>query len=450
MYLLVPHDVSHSTATIWIAAIDEATSLGDLQLEPSLPSQTPTAARQWPEHASQPRISHREIQLRDLAPRQTYTFRLTATGTAVASAKLSTLPETLPLESEKPFTVLLGSCFAYLEDEDEKVGNTYFQIPTPMRPDVKILAGDQVYLDSPWYKYLAKHSIEELQAAFLKHYRETWGQNEGFSRLLREGANFYTSDDHEYWNNAPNSAPHLPKTWTAKGRTDWLKIARELFSIFQTGKTVQSFTVPPVSFLIVDSRFNRATTRTNFMDPADLQEVTDWVTSLKGPGVLVIGQPILRGSTSYLKGHLADWNLPDYLQYDRLTDIVGGSKHSLVILTGDVHYGRIARSSLRSGAELVEIISSPMSLVEESAKGQWEEAPAFFPPVRVSGSASVSLARSPVVTEASFAPTDSHFLTLEFTRRGAGAHLRLRHWPIIKRGISSPDSGKLVWERTLR
>lgn len=184
------------------------------------------------------------------------------------------------------------------------------------------------------------------------------------------------------------------------------------------------------------------------MDPADLQEVTDWVTSLKGPGVLVIGQPILRGSTSYLKGHLADWNLPDYLQYDRLTDIIGGSQHSLVILTGDVHYGRIAWTTLRSGAELVEIISSPMSLVEESAKGQWEEAPAHFPPVRVSGRASASLARNQVVTEV-FSPTAGHFLTLEFTRRGAGTHLRLRYWPIIKRGIPSPDSGRLVWERTL-
>jgi hypothetical protein len=449
MYLLVPHDVSDSSATLWIAAVAEATSLDNLQLEPSLPNQTATPLQRWPENVSQPPISFREIQLTNLSPRQSYVFRLNAAGTAVASAKLSTLPETLPLESEKPFTVLLGSCFAYLEDEDEKVGNTYLQIPTPMRPDIKILAGDQVYLDSPWYKYLAPHNTAQLQAAFLKHYRVTWGQAEGFGRLLREGANFFTSDDHEYWNNAPNSAPHLPKTWTANGRTDWLKIARELFAIFQTRSTVQEFSVPPVSFLVVDTRINRAPTRTNFMDPADLQQVAGWVNSLDGPGVLVIGQPILRGSTSHLKGHLFDWNLPDYLQYDRLTDIIGGSQHSLVILTGDVHYGRVAWTTLRSGAELIEIISSPMSLVEESAKGKWEEAPAHFPPVRVSGRASASLARNQVVTEV-FSPTDSHFLTLEFTRRGEGAHFRLRHWPIIKRGISSSLSGKLVWERTLR
>jgi len=447
MYFLIPHSISHTTATLWIATVDEQTNLDGLQLEPNLPNQSVTAQQRWPQDAAEPAVKFREVELTNLSPRQTYAFQLKAGITSVASAKFSTLPQALPLESEKPFTVLLGSCFAYLEDEDEKVGNTYLHIPTPMRPDIKILAGDQVYLDSPWYRYLSPHSIPKLQAAFLKHYRQTWGQPNGFGRLLREGANFFTSDDHEYWNNAPNSAPHLPKTWTANGRADWLKIARELFATFQTRKTVQEFVVPPVSFLILDTRFNRATSRTNFSDPADLQKVANWVNALQGPGVLVVGQPILRGSTGYLKGHLADWNLPDYQQYDRLIDIVGPSQHSLLILTGDVHYGRVARTTLRSGAQLVEIVSSPMSLVEESAKGQWQEAPPLFPPVRPSGSP-LPFARSQVTTE-TFASTDGHFLTLEFTRRGAGTHIRLRYWPIIGRGIPSPSSGKLIWERTL-
>jgi hypothetical protein len=59
------------------------------------------------------------------------------------------------------------------------------------------------------------------------------------------------------------------------------------------------------------------------------------------------------------------------------------------------------------------------------------------------------LARSEVVTEANFSPTDGHFLTLEFTRRGPGAHLRLRFWPVFSNAVPPADFGKTVWERVL-
>jgi len=80
---------------------------------------------------------------------------------------------------------------------------------------------------------------------------------------------------------------------------------------------------------------------------------------------IICGQPILRTTTKTLKGHFGDWNLPDFDQYHRLARILARSVHSLVILTDDVHYGRIARCVLPSGSELIEIISSPMSLVDE-------------------------------------------------------------------------------------
>ena len=112
-----------------------------------------------------------------------------------------------------------------------------------------------------------------------------------------------------------------------------------------------------------------------------------------------------------------------------------------MILTGDVHYGRIASSPLRSGAELIEIISSPMSLVDESAKGKWEEVPERVAPA--------ALAPTGLFTNPDFKPNDSHFLTLEFTKRGTGTNLRLRYWPIVRQGITSPDFGKEVWEKRL-
>lgn len=221
-------------------------------------------------------------------------------------------------------------------------------------------------------------------------------------------------------------------------------LARELYFVFQSTKAIAKFAVPPVSFLIADTRINRDEDRNNFMKPEDLDEVAEWINGLNGPGVLVIGQPLLQTTTGFFKGHFGDWNLPDFKQYQRLVEIVGGSPHTLVVLTGDVHFGRIARSSLRSGQELIEIISSPMSLVDEKARGKWIEAPVVFPTTAPS-----QLARGNVVTEGKFAPTDGHFLTLEFTRRGLGANLRVRFWPVFKDGISPLNFGNTIWERQL-
>jgi hypothetical protein len=434
---------------LWVAAVDEA-RIGQLSLEPANVDLQPSASWEtWPPGESNPRVRHREVEITNLNPRQTHSFRLMADGNEVAAAAVTTLPAEMPVLGEKPFTALLGSCFAYHEDKQLKVGSAFSHLPHQAKPDVKILAGDQVYLDSPWFRYAIPHSEQQLRDAFMEHYVNTWSQTDGFARLLSEGANYFSSDDHEFWNNAPNRGTLWVNTWTAAGRKTWFNAARELYRVFQTPRAITTFSVPPLSFLIADTRMNRDADRTNFMNPPDLDEIDKWVQGLPGPGVLVIGQPLLQTTTGFFKGNFGDWNLPDFKQYSDLVNVVGTSKHSLVILTGDVHFGRIARSSLRSGGELIEIISSPMSLVDKSVEGTWTKAPEVFPSLRPETITPALLARSGVVTETNFAPSQGHFLTLEFTRRGAGAHLRLRFWPVFKGGVPPPDFGKQVWERAL-
>jgi hypothetical protein len=451
LYLLIPREVSMDSATLWMAAVDEPGGSSQLTLEPqTLGIQTPRPWQRWPLDAlNQLRVRHREILITGLSPRREYSFTLQSDDTSVASAKVTTLPDVMPLLGEKPFTVLLGSCFAHHEDSERKLGNTFLHMPHSASPDLKIFAGDQVYLDSPWYRFLISHTRHELRQAFLEQYASTWSQTEGFARLLADGANYFSSDDHEFWNNAPNRAAYVANTWDSSGRQYWIEVARELYFAFQNSKAITEFSVRPVSFLLADTRINRDEDRKNFMKRGDLDKVEQWVEELEGPGVLVIGQPLLQTTTGFFKGHLGDWNLPDFEQYHRLVDIVGGSRHTLVILTGDVHYGRIAQSSLRSGHELIEIISSPMSLVDEKARGSWEMAPAIFPIVRPATIVSSQLARGDVVTDTKFTPTDSHFLTLEFTRRGPGALLRLRFWPVFKGGVPPPKFGNTIWERVL-
>ena len=52
-------------------------------------------------------------------------------------------------------------------------------------------------------------------------------------------------------------------------------------------------------------------------------------------------------SPGSLTERLADLGLPDYEQYEDLVRILCRTRHSVVILTGDVHFGRVARCSLR-------------------------------------------------------------------------------------------------------
>jgi phosphodiesterase/alkaline phosphatase D-like protein len=129
-------------------------------------------AERWTEDAyHSPRI-----RVTGLQSRQTYSFTLQVQGTPLKTANVTTLPAELPAVGEKPFTVLLGSCFAHHEDRELRVGKAFFHMPCAATPDIKLLSGDQVYLDSPWYRYLLPHSLGELSRRIrgtLEHYCRT-------------------------------------------------------------------------------------------------------------------------------------------------------------------------------------------------------------------------------------------------------------------------------------
>ena len=154
------------------------------------------------------------------------------------------------------------------------------------------------------------------------------------------------------------------------------------------------------------------------MPPANLQEIGKWTRGLNGPGILVLGQPLLAET-----GNIKDYGLPDFTrQYEELKTCLRDSQHSIVILTGDVHFGRIAVTPLRRelDTKLYEVISSPMQLVP-GAKGKYVEAPKVF---------------GDVSSEFDFSQGRDHFLTLEFTAPSPQRVAMLpRFWPIAKGGM---------------
>lgn len=425
-FLVIPNEVRADRALVWVGAIDENFDPASVRLDYGAGEVQVEGWSNWATESGARRISFCRVLLTGLDPRRTYPLRLRVGRWVVADGSLTTLPDRLPVAGEKPFTVLLGSCFYRAEDREGAVGRQYALLPE--RPDIKILCGDQVYLDNPPGEFLVPRLRpgQWLEDRSFDAYAKTWTQSlaaGGFNELLKHGGNFFTSDDHEFWNNAPDRGLNvLGYTTTRAQRDTWYKIARKLFETFQTPQSFTGFRVGPLSFCILDTRINRRPDRAALITDADLAGVRDWVAGLEGPGVLVLGQPLLAE-----EGSKADWGLRDYPEFRRIVELLRSSEHWIVLLTGDVHFGRMASCPLRHdlGTRLVEIISSPMQLVP-LAKGRWRPAPEVF---------------APVTTADNFWTDEkNHFLTLEFWAASASrVQLNVRYWPIDKAG--SPPRG---------
>jgi len=299
-------------------------------------------------------------------------------------------------------------------------------IPNDAKPDVKFLCGDQVYLDNPPEDFIVPfHSRDWLEHRCFQTYLDAWSQQTaegGFGRLLKHGANFFTSDDHEFWNNAPDKGWNVPNYAISKDRRkQWWEIGQKLYTIFQTVPWAPVvFKIAPLSFCICETRFNRGfggLADSDFMSAENLRKIGDWTAGLTGPGVLVLGQPFFAESGSF-----ADYGLPDFKrQYEDLKRYLRQSQHSIMILTGDVHFGRIAVTKLRPewGTELYEVISSPMQVVPH-AEGTYKAAPHVFGEVQ---------------SKIDFSQGRNHFLTLEF-RATSPQRVEMfpRFWPIARQG----------------
>lgn len=401
----------------------------------------------------------------------------------LTKATVTTLPESVPLK-DKPFKIMLGSCFYLPEDKEGLVGRTFYNLPENEQPEIKFLCGDQVYLDNPWqettWNLAASFSPKEnMRALFFKKYLDTWthiknDENDqtkavgGFNLLLSHGANYFCSDDHEFWNNGPNfGGVGAALTALRSQRRWWFREASDLFRVFQSLAPWMTFDVKPLSFCIADTRINRSTHKligldedAVFMEPDDLLAVGEWIKNLQGPGVLVLGQLLMTDGANWRKtfqnlsgfsiftrlketfGDYFDFGLPDFpSQYNELCGYIRNSKHSIVLLSGDVHFGRVAVCNLSEDGQtkFVEVISSPMSVVRVNKKitgiGTYEPAPEFFG-LEVE-SVPIALSNDPKPL------SQSHFTTIEFSRNSltdAEIEMKVKSWNILTKDQTTPSS----------
>jgi len=335
----------------------------------------------------------------------------------VSSATVSLMPREL---GQEPFRVLLGSCFDPGVSRSSRLKEMVDRLPGPV--PLKILCGDQVYLDPlPPVSFFSSFRSPEAKAAYI--YRRTW-THPGFSGLLARGLNVFCPDDHDFWDN------YTVEAGARQGRR--ARAAKALLDAFQGVPPVQTFNVAPLRFMIVDTRQFRTEPKTEptspppqFVDEAVLDRVVEWVGQNDGPGVLVLGQPIF-GEEGYREGsHGSD--IPQYTrQFGRLAEALVNAPCSIVILSGDVHWARIAYGTNLKQKSLVEVISSPLAMSSARSLGgwvrPWKKARSPF------GSPGC-----PIETRLESKLTAPHFVTVDFSLPGNGAegvNMKVKAWPV--------------------
>lgn len=443
--LLVPHEVGPDRVELWVGALDEpAIQPASLSIAVA-GGPGPTAVGQWDGTlaAGARSIAFRRLTIAGLQPRGRYRFELRQDGNLVSDAAATTLPERLPSLDERPFTIMLGSCFARSADGAGNAGRAYSMLPADAQPDVKILCGDQVYLDQPPTEFLVHtHSADGLLERHLANYASAWTQSGGFRELLRAGGTFFSSDDHDFWNNAPNPTIIARDTWSEEGRDAWEAAARTLYGAFQrpTEAGPAVFRVGTLSVFVADTRLGRTVGTDAFATDAQLTAIETWLAGLDGPGCLVVGQLVFSGRAGW-KGRWMDWGLADFDQYGRLAGALLSAEHSVVILTGDVHYGRVAVCERTPGRDIVEIVASPLALVAPFPKNTWKPAPSSFPDSAIPG-----MTRRPVRTAEAFRLNANQFSTIGFSRSGAFVRMQVRAWPVETNGrVPRPSNEFEYW-----
>lgn len=367
------------------------------------------------------------------------------------------------------------------------VGQRYSQLCRELqaaRPDLKVLVGDQVYVDAPFSAFWFRHLSDSWIERHISHvYHRSWDRLGSF---LTRGANVCTSDDHEYWNDFPDQ-PGLPwmrlratpaesamRTFGQKYRTA-MQLTEPIWK-FDIGEKGQRH----LSFLSIDTRMNRTPVYSTsesespqFMANEDLDTVCSWIADLNSPGVLALGQPLLSPPYKLLGNKVvADVNLPAYGdQFARLCRALTGSKVDILVLAGDVHFGRVAQVQVISkgqrGAKIVEVVSSPLALLHGAGSSFELPAPdelsrfphAWFPEFTYltgdvrAGSVEYkeTIPREQATQKRqriSKGPESDHFMTVRFDARNDG-HVTATIFAYLVRQPRTEGPPQLAWQRTI-
>lgn len=358
------------------------------------------------------------------------------------TGQFSTLPSSLPSSAKQAFTVSLSSCY-YPEQDHGRATKAYealyLQNDQQLKPDIKFMVGDQVYLD------IGLDSLSpltnEIRQRIADDYAQSW---KALTGMLSKGGTWMLPDDHEYWNDYPFYDSLLPTLFMLrikKIRHAWRQASRDGVNHIQCTSKVDTFNLgSDLSFCVADLRSYRS--KTQFIDKNGFAQIEQWAKDLTCPGVFVIPQILIVNENKHERNLLSFKT-----QYGKLLDALSHSGHDIVVLSGDVHFGRISQVQLvDSGAKLIEVVASPMSNLTgansiASAKAICQ--PEFFP--EPNGKIKSEVANQKVEYDENFhvstekgqwfshywkERTKEHFMTIAFHKEAGEVEMNVRAWRI--------------------
>lgn len=442
---LVIHEVTNSTVNIWVGTL-----FHDLRKPYKMTVQLiddDVVAEQYVEHEEWERPFkpiktqrfYKLLTFENLTSGQNYKVKLLEEfavssqpkKVCVSSGSFTTLPNSIN-DMENGFTVGLGSCF-YEEFDGGSVGNSYETIVKadqfPYKPHIKFLSGDQVYLDIGWdsLSVVPKEVRERVANDYALHWQALRG-------VLRNGATWFLTDDHEFWNNYPlvkGPSPFIQALRIPSVKKAWLGTAKSGVENIQRVAPVRTFSISnELSFCVADLRAYR--TEKNIMPEKHFKNILRWLETLTTPGILVLSQPMMVA----ISGN-DDRNFVYYKhQYAKVVKAIHDAAHDVVVLSGDVHHGRISKVEFAErDNKMIEVVASPMSNlsgISSIATSTITRSSRLktFPPIPVAGVTPREITyKTPwrVSTEANLLDfryykrrTKEHFFTLTFNKNIAG------------------------------
>jgi len=310
-----------------------------------------------------------EIELSEPLPGAEYEVGFS--GISAESLYWRTLPEQLRSSSvgaddgRGALTLLVASCFYRPNDREGTYVSGLIDLCRRNAVNLKLLVGDQLYQDWP-----PARPLTPPLKMFTDRYEAYWG-DELYRRALDLTPNVFVSDDHEFWNDYPERQVQVPHTWTENLRTSYGAMGRATFDFYQgaanpDGQAFFRIEVPPLSIFVADSRHDRDSIRTDpphFFNAKQWAALETWGRELSGPGIVVIGQPLFQ-----VAGDWKDHSLANFAaDYGRLWQVLEEVlvTHDVLVLTGDIHWGRYATTETAAGGRLHEMVASPAANIAQ-------------------------------------------------------------------------------------
>jgi hypothetical protein len=270
----------------------------------------------------------------------------------------------------------------------------------------------------------------ELRERIADDYARHW---QSLGSVLARGGTWMLPDDHEYWNDYPyydSLIPTLAALKLSGVRKAWTEAATDGVKNVQRSSVVEVIELGrDISFCIADLRSYRGLHggKKVMLHPDSFPALTSWARNLKSPGVLVVSQPLIVSPSG-------ERNLLSFRdQYRQLVEALGHTGHDIVLLSGDVHYGRIGTCPLGPrGGRLIEVIASPLSnltLINSVSTSGAEFSPKTWPDTSLAipgwPPRAVTYDKAyavPSLSGSVFSPyvrarTKEHFMTVSFSRR---------------------------------